>query len=62
MLASNALAYHASSIGMNPGTNIQQTIEIHADFPNVADSNEIQLAFEELVNRATQYVYSPSNK
>ena len=62
MLASTALAYHASSVSMQTAGAIQQNIEIYADFPNVSDSNEIELAFEELVNKATQYVHSASSK
>ena len=62
LMAASALAYHAQGVSGTNGSTIQQTVEIHADFPNVSDSNEIQLAFDELVNRATQYVYSPSTK
>lgn len=35
-----------------------QTVHITADFPNATDQNEIRLAFEELVNLASQHVYS----
>ncbi len=41
--------------GLTPGT-MQQQVTIHAEFPNVQDHNEIELAFNDLVNRASQYI------
>ncbi len=38
--------------------DIQQTVEIHADFPNATNTNEIQKALENLVNAATQHAYT----
>ena len=36
-------------------TNIQQEVTIHAEFPNATDHNEIEEAFNTLINRASQY-------
>ena len=41
--------------GLTSGA-IQQLVTIHAEFPNVQDHNEIELALNDLVNRASQYV------
>lgn len=40
-----------------PGNNqvLQQEVTIHAEFPNATDHNEIEEAFNSLVNRASQY-------
>lgn len=37
------------------GNNLQQDVRISAEFPNVRDRNEIEAAFDNLVNRAAQY-------
>ena len=37
--------------------DIQQTVEIHADFPNATNTDEIQKAFENLVNAASQHAF-----
>ena len=34
---------------------IEQTVTIHAEFPNVEDHNEIEEAFNNLINRASQF-------
>ena len=34
---------------------LEQTVTIHAEFPNATDHNEIEEAFNNLVNRASQY-------
>jgi hypothetical protein len=34
---------------------LQQQVSISADFPNVSDRNEIEAAFNSLVNTAAQY-------
>ena len=34
---------------------LQQEVTIHAEFPNVQDQNEIRLAFNDLINTASQY-------
>lgn len=44
----------ASSIADNRQT-LEQTVTITAEFPNATDHNEIELAFDSLINRATQY-------
>lgn len=47
---------------LNPGNyetgmqTLQQEVTIHAEFPNVTNHNEIEEAFHNLVNRASQYV------
>ena len=47
---------------LNPGSyeagmqTIQQEVTIHAEFPNATNHNEIEEAFHNLVNRASQYV------
>ena len=38
------------------GDTLQQEVTIHAEFPNVTDHNEIELALGNLVNDASQYV------
>ena len=37
------------------GETLEQTVTIHAEFPNATDHNEIEEAFNNLVNRASQY-------
>lgn len=39
------------------GQELQQEVTIHAEFPNVSDRNEIQEAFDNLINRASQFAY-----
>ena len=39
----------------NEGQVLQQEVTIHAEFPNATDHNEIEEAFNNLVNRASQY-------
>ena len=36
-------------------TTLEQKVEIHAEFPNATDHNEIEEAFNTLINRASQY-------
>jgi hypothetical protein len=36
---------------------LQQDVYIEANFPNVTDRNEIQEAFDNLINRASQFAY-----
>lgn len=47
-------AMSAHSIN-STNSELNQNVEIHADFPNVTDKNEIVEAFDNLVNLATQY-------
>ena len=36
---------------------LQQEVTIHADFPNVNDHNEIEIAIDNLINAASQHAY-----
>ena len=36
---------------------LQQEVIIHADFPNVTDHNEIEIAIDNLINAASQHAY-----
>ena len=47
----NSPTYH----GNNGETVVQQDVRIEASFPGVTDRNEIEEAFNNLVNRASQY-------
>ena len=38
-----------------PSETLQQEVTIHAEFPNAVDHNEIEMAFDNLVNLASQY-------
>lgn len=40
---------------MSTSSAMNQSVEIHADFPNVTERSEIEAAFDDLINRATQY-------
>ena len=46
---------HNSVNGLYKET-LQQDVHIEANFPNVTDRNEIQEAFNTLINEASQYV------
>ena len=39
----------------NVAQQVEQTVTIHAEFPNAKDHNEIEEAFNNLINRASQY-------
>ena len=39
---------------------VEQTVHINADFSGVTDRNEIQEAFNNLINEAAQYAYRRS--
>ena len=58
----NLLSFNLSSGSVGGGFTtsnpIEQHIDINADFPGVADANEIKSAFNDLINLATQYAYS----
>ena len=45
----------ASGVRASNNQELNQNVEIHADFPNVTDRNEIVEAIDDLVNRAAQY-------
>ena len=54
--ASASLFNLISTPSPNPNTNtLEQKVEITAEFPNVNDRYEIEEAFNNLVNRASQY-------
>ena len=55
--ASMASLFNMSAIGgINSHTNaLNQTITIHADFPTATDRNEIEEAFKNIINTASQY-------
>lgn len=57
-MMSNLFQIHAGSANGNNQTELEQNVHITAEFPNVQDSNEIQDAFDNLVNRAAQYIGS----
>jgi hypothetical protein len=48
----------SSGMFMMPNNNqtIQQEVTIHADFPGVTSSYEIEQALNNIVNKASQYV------
>ena len=45
----------ASSGFMTNNETLEQIVTIHAEFPNATNHNEIEEAFNNLVNRASQY-------
>lgn len=64
MLDNNALVASLGMINLramtidSPADQIlQQEVTIHADFPNVTDHNEIEMAIDNLINAASQYAY-----
>ena len=54
MTSSNLSAYTLSN---SFGQTLEQEVTIHAEFPNVSDHNEIEIAIDNLINRASQYSY-----
>lgn len=54
---------HASGYGVAGGgaSGLEQHVEITADFPNATNQEEIRMAFEELINLASQHVYSSAS-
>lgn len=48
---------NAASIGTLADQTLQQEVHISADFPNVTDHNEIEMAIDNLINAASQYAY-----
>jgi hypothetical protein len=61
MIDMNALSQSItglSSIGIAAGAGgdiLEQSVSIEAHFPNVSDRNEIEEAFNNLINTASQY-------
>lgn len=50
------LNYSAPGFNREQLYNLQQEVTIHAEFPNATNHNEIEEAFNTLINRASQYV------
>ena len=48
----------SASIGnIDNSSSVDQNVVISADFPNVSSRDEIEAAFDNLINRAAQYSY-----
>lgn len=62
-LAEMMKSYDSSMIALGAAKDwiIEQQVHIQAEFPNVTEKSEIEEAFEELINIATQRAY-PSRK
>jgi hypothetical protein len=46
----------SATSGISTGSEtLEQSVTIHAEFPNATNHNEIEEAFNNLVNRASQY-------
>ena len=52
-----AISLSALSVGNPADQVLQQEVTIHADFPNVTDHNEIEIAIDNLINAASQHAY-----
>lgn len=52
-----AINLGAMTIGTPADQILQQEVTIHADFPNVTDHNEIELAIDNLINAASQHAF-----
>ena len=57
-MMANLFNIHAGTTSGAKDSEIEQNVHITAEFPNVQDSNEIQDAFDNLINRAAQYIGS----
>ena len=57
MASLGAINLHAMTIGTPADQILQQEVTIHADFPNVTDHNEIEIAIDNLINAASQHAY-----
>ena len=57
-MMANLFNIHAGAASGGGNSEIEQNVHITAEFPNVQDSNEIQDAFDNLINRAAQYIGS----
>lgn len=56
-MMANMFNLHAGSTNGSSG-ELQQNVQITAEFPNVQDRNEIEAAFDNLINRASQFIGS----
>lgn len=52
-----AINLQAMTINSPADEVLRQEVTIHADFPNVTDHNEIELAIDNLINAASQHAY-----
>lgn len=50
-----AISLSAMSVNTEADKVLQQEVTIHADFPNVNDHKEIEMAIDNLINAASQY-------
>ena len=56
MLAAQGLGNIVAAAAVNNSREVlEQNVTIHAEFPNATDHNEIELAFNDLINQASQY-------
>jgi hypothetical protein len=46
----------SASLFNSGNQQLEQNVHIEANFPNVTQSNEIEMAFDNLVNKASQYI------
>jgi hypothetical protein len=47
---------HTPTLGGNAGPqSVEQSVHIEASFPGISDRNEIEEAFNNLINTASQY-------
>ena len=57
-MASTISRLTSTTIGnIDNSSSIDQNVVISADFPNVSSRDEIEAAFDNLINRAAQYSY-----
>ena len=57
ILGLTANGYAGSLEGLRKLGELKQNVNITAEFPNATDKNEIEAAFDELINLATQKIY-----
>ena len=57
-MASTISRLTSTTIGnIDNSSSVDQNVVISADFPNVSSRDEIEAAFDNLINRAAQYSY-----
>ena len=52
---SNQLANLSATVYSGANGSLEQSVHIEANFPNATDRNEIEEAFNNLINTASQY-------
>lgn len=57
MASLGMLNLSAMTVNSEADKVLQQEVTIHADFPNVTDHNEIEIAIDNLINAASQHAY-----